>query len=306
MTRHLLDLSDLGPTGVVTVARLANSDSRPLSRSSVAMVFEKPSARTRNATEMAVVDLGGHPVMITDAEVGIDRREAAEDVIRTLACYHRIVAARVNDHHVLERMRATLDANGIDVALVNLLSDHSHPCQAVADVLTLADEYGGLTELAGRTLTYVGDANNVTVSLAQAMLAVGVNVRVAAPSGYQLSQEMTRSIEAFGAHGATLSLSDDPTSAATGSDVLYTDVWTSMGQEAEAEIRRRDLATFTIDQTLVDQAAPDVIVLHCLPAHRGEEISHEVLEGSSSRVWRQAAHRRTAMRGILRWMTGED
>ena len=305
MTRHLLDLSDLGASGVATLARLAGATSRPLTGSSVAMVFEKPSARTRNATEMAVVDLGGHPVMITDAEVGIDRRETAEDVVRTLACYHRIVAARVNDHRVLDRMRATLGTARIDVSLVNLLSDHSHPCQAIADVLTLADEYGGLDALAGRTLTYVGDANNVTVSLAQAMLAMGVNIRVAAPTGYQLTEEMATSIEAFGLHGATLTLLDDPVAAASGADVLYADVWTSMGQEAEADVRRHDLATFTIDQHLLDSASPEAIVLHCLPAHRGEEISHEVLEGSSSRVWRQAAHRRTAMRGVLRWIMGE-
>ena len=306
MTRHLLDLADLGPSGVATVARLAGSDTRPLAGSSVAMVFEKPSARTRNATEMAVVDLAGHPVVITDAEVGIDRRETAEDVVRTLACYHRIVAARVNDHGVLERMRSTLEKAGIDVGMVNLLSDHSHPCQAIADVLTLSDEHGGLTSLSGRTIAYVGDANNVTVSLAQAMLALGVNIRVAAPQGYQLTEEMVAAIEAFSVDGATLLQVDDPAAAAEGVDALYTDVWVSMGQEGEAEPRRRALAAYTIDQRLVDLAGPDAIVMHCLPAHRGEEISHDVLEGASSRVWRQAAHRRTAMRGVLRWLMGED
>jgi len=305
MTRHLLDLADLGPAEVAAVARLCDGSTRPLVGSSVAMVFEKPSARTRNSTEMAVVDLGGHPVMITDAEVGIDRRETAEDVIRTLACYHRIVAARVNDHGVLERMRATLDGAGIDVSIVNLLSDHSHPCQAIADVLTLADEHRGLDELTGRTVAYVGDANNVTVSLAQAMLALGVNMRVAAPHGYQLTSEMVASIEAFSADGASLVQTDDPEVAAAGADALYTDVWVSMGQEAEAVERRRDLAAYTIDQRLMGLASPDAIVMHCLPAHRGEEISHEVLEGSQARVWRQAAHRRTAMRGVFRWLMGE-
>ncbi len=306
MTRHLLDLNDLGPSGIATVARLAGAASKPLAGASVAMVFEKPSARTRNSTEMAVVDLGGHPVMITDAEVGIDRRETAEDVVRTLACYHRVVAARVNDHQVLERMRSTLGAARIDVGLINLLSDRSHPCQAVADVLTLADEHGGAGALSGRTVTYVGDANNVTVSLAQAMLALGVTIRVAAPKGYQLTSEMVSAIEAFSVDGAVLAQFEDPSEAAVGADALYTDVWVSMGQEAEAEVRRRDLAAYTIDQHLVDLAAPDAIVMHCLPAHRGEEISHDVLEGPSSRVWRQAAHRRTAMRGVLRWIMGED
>ena len=306
MTRHLLDLADLDAAGVADIIRLCGTDTRPLDGSSVAMVFEKPSARTRNSTEMAVVDLGGHPVMITDAEVGIDRRETAEDVIRTLACYHRIVAARVNDHNVLERMRSTLDGARIGVGLVNLLSDHSHPCQAVADVLTLADEFGGIHTLAGRTVTYVGDANNVTVSLSQAMLASGVNVRVAAPVVYQLTEAMVASIERFSSEGATLVQTDDPVAAAQGADALYTDVWVSMGQEADAEVRRLELADYTINEELVAVGAPGVIVLHCLPAHRGEEISHEVLEGPASRVWRQAAHRRTAMRGVLRWLTGED
>ena len=305
MTRHLLDLTDLGPSGVALVARLAGGDTRPLVGSSVAMVFEKPSARTRNSTEMAVVDLGGHPVMITDAEVGIDRRETAEDVVRTLACYHRIIAARVNDHDVLERMRTTLDDAQIEVAMINLLSDHSHPCQAIADVLTLSDEHGGLGALGGLTVTYVGDANNVTVSLAQAMLALGVNIRVAAPQGYQLTPEMVSAIEGFAVDGARLQQFEDPAAAATGVDALYSDVWVSMGQEAEADDRRRDLAAYTIDQSLLDLASPDAIVMHCLPAHRGEEISHDVLEGPSSRVWRQAAHRRTAMRGVLRWVMGE-
>jgi len=138
------------------------------------------------------------------------------------------------------------------------------------------------------------------------MLALGVSIRIAAPAGYQLTGDMVAAVEAFSVDGASLVQTDDPAAAASGVDALYTDVWVSMGQEEEADVRRRDLADFTIDQHLVDLAAPDAIVLHCLPAHRGEEISHDVLEGSSSRVWRQAAHRRTAMRGVLRWMMGED
>ena len=172
-------------------------------------------------------------------------------------------------------------------------------------MLTLSDEHGGLGALGGLTVTYVGDANNVTVSLAQAMLALGVNIRVAAPQGYQLTPEMVSAIEGFAVDGARLQQFEDPAAAATGVDALYSDVWVSMGQEAEADDRRRDLAAYTIDQSLLDLASPDAIVMHCLPAHRGEEISHDVLEGPSSRVWRQAAHRRTAMRGVLRWVMGE-
>jgi ornithine carbamoyltransferase len=269
------------------------------------MVFEKPSARTRNSTEMATVDLGGHPVMITSAEVGIGVRESAEDVARTLGSFHRVVAARVFDHQTLVKMRAVLDDGGWDVSVVNLLSDRSHPCQALADVLTILDEFGGgadLSAIAGRRICYVGDANNVTLSLAQAALQLGIDVSIAAPTAYQLSAEQVRDLAALAAPGSVLVQTEDPAEAAAGADVLYTDVWTSMGQEAEQEQRRRDLQGYSIDRSLLELAGSDAIVLHCLPAHRGEEITAEVVEGPSSRVWRQVAHRRTAMRGILRWL----
>ena len=305
MTRHLLDLNDLGPSGVLEVLALCSPERGSALRDlSVAMVFEKPSARTRNSTEMAVVDLGGHPVMITDAEVGIDRRETAEDVARTLGCYHQIIAARVNDHHVLERMRTALDSQHGGVSVVNLLSDFSHPCQGLADALTILDEFG--PSPAGRTVAYVGDANNVTVSLAQVALALGMDVRVAAPQGYQLDEATLSMINEFGSStGAAITQMTDPFEAANGADVLYTDVWTSMGQEAEREQRLVDLASYVINEELVKAASPEAIVLHCLPAHRGEEITHEAMEGAQSRVWAQAAHRRTAMRGVFRWVRGE-
>ena len=226
MTRHLLDLADVGPAGVVDLVEASLQPVSPVLHGlGVAMVFEKPSARTRNSTEMAVVDLGGHPVMITDAEVGIDRRETAEDVARTLGCFHRVIAARVNDHTVLERMAVALDDANMECSVVNLLSDRSHPCQAIADVLTLVDEYGDGTDLLalrGRTLAYVGDANNVTVSLAQAMLAVGVDVRVASPVGYRFDEATLEELSSFGAaSGASLLQLDSPQAAAEGADVLY-------------------------------------------------------------------------------------
>jgi len=304
MARHFLDLVDVGAAGVLELLSVAAEPVQPvLAGQSVAMVFEKQSARTRNSTEMAVVDLSGHPVMITDAEVGIDTRETAEDVARTLGCFHNIVAARVRDHLVLERMRDALERAGTQVSVVNLLSDRSHPCQALADILTIADEQGGagrLDELAGMTLTYVGDANNVTRSVAQAAIAVGIDVRIAAPDGYQLAADEAAAIDAFGP--GSLQLFGDPLEAASGADVLYTDVWTSMGQEAEADVRRRELALYSISPSLLSVASAEAIVLHCLPAHRGEEIADEVLEGPASRVWIQAAHRRTAMRGVFRWL----
>jgi ornithine carbamoyltransferase len=311
MIRHLLDLSECSTDELITmISMAAPATSKELAAKSVGMIFEKPSARTRSSTEMAVVDLGGHPVMITNAEVGIDQRESAEDVARTLGSYHRVIAARVNDHQSLERMRSALDDGGFGTSMVNLLSDASHPCQALADVLTLLDEYGGgrdLSALRGRSLCYVGDANNVTLSLAQACLQLGVSVTVASPAGYQLPLEAQALLAVLAeGSGATLSQLTEPREAAQGADILYTDVWTSMGQEAERDVRLQAFQGYTIDQALLDEASPEAIVMHCLPAHRGEEITAEVLEGTRSRVWTQVVHRRTAMRGVLRWLLDDQ
>jgi ornithine carbamoyltransferase len=255
---------------------------------------------------MAVVDLGGHPVYIQGTEVGLDTREPAEDLARTLACYHRVLCARVFDHRLFGRMVAGLGRSGFDVPVVNLLSDDAHPCQAVADVLTMREALGSLH---GRPLAYVGDANNVARSLAKAGLLEGMEVRIAAPAGYSFSVEELSSLQAFAAEagrGGTVQQSDDPRLAAKGAAALYTDVWTSMGQEEEQVRRLAAFAGYTLDAALVELAAADAVVLHCLPAHRGEEISDDVLEGPRSLVWRQAGHRRTAMRGILAWAVGAD
>jgi ornithine carbamoyltransferase len=303
---NLFDIDDIGPEQWDDVLAAARQTPAPqlLAGQGVALVFEKPSARTRNSTEMATVDLGGHPVYIQAAEVGLDTRETAEDVARTLACYHRVLCARVFDHAVLVRMAAALSRSGFDVPLVNLLSDEAHPCQAVADVLTLRDVHG---TLGGRVLTYVGDANNMARSLAKAALLEGMEVRIAAPAGYTFPVAELSALQAFAesaGRGGGVQQSDDPRQAAKGAAALYTDVWTSMGQEEERSARLAAFEGFTLDEELVELAAPDGVVLHCLPAHRGEEISEAVLEGPRSVVWLQAAHRRTAMRGVLAWALG--
>jgi ornithine carbamoyltransferase len=310
MTRHLLDLAELSTSDLLEIIDLARVPAgHELSQQSVAMFFEKPSGRTRNATEMAVVDLGGHPVMITQGEVGIDTRESAEDVARTLGSFHRILAARVNDHGVLVRMKEALSSPPWNVSVVNLLSDVSHPCQAIADVLTMLDEFGdgrSMSALHGKRLCYVGDANNVTLSLAQASLQLGIDVRIAAPQGYQFSSEVLDDLADLGASaGASVLQTSDLAEAADNADVLYSDVWTSMGQEAEHDQRLNDLSGYGIDAALLAYANPDAVVLHCLPAHRGEEITDEVLEGPQSRIWQQVAHRRTAMRGVFRWLLSD-
>ena len=301
---HDIEDLDLDAWERVLTLALERPPGRRLAGQGVALLFEKPSARTRNSTEMAVVDLGGHPVYIQGTEVGLDTRETAEDVARTLACYHRVICARVFDHALFARMGAALRRSNMDVPLVNLLSDDAHPCQAVADVLTLRECLG---PLAGQTLTYVGDANNMARSLAKAALYEGMAMRIAAPAGYSFSPDEMQALQTLGdavGRGGHVEQTDDPTRAVKDAAALYTDVWTSMGQEEERAERLAAFAGFTVDEDLLSQAPPEAIVLHCLPAHRGEEISDGVLEGPQSVVWRQAAHRRTAMRGILAWAVG--
>jgi ornithine carbamoyltransferase len=268
----------------------------------VALLFEKPSARTRNSTEMAVHDLGGHPVYIQGTEVGLDRRESAEDVARTLGCYHRVLCARVFDHRVLVRMAAALDGSGFGVPVINLLSDRAHPCQALADALTLRQVFGA-DSLAGRTVAYVGDANNVWRSLAIVGALLGIEVRLASPPGYGPTPEDMELVASF---GGAVALTTEPGEAVAGADAVYTDVWTSMGREEESEARLAAFEGFTVDEALLSGASEDVVVLHCLPAHRGEEISAEVVDGPRSVVWQQAANRLHAMRGLLAWVRGLD
>jgi ornithine carbamoyltransferase len=305
-TRHVLEVDDLGPDGVEAVLSLAERDPSDLPRTlegrGVALVFEKSSARTRNSSEMATVALGGHPVYIQGNEIGIDVRETAEDVARTLACFHGVLCARVMDHRTLERMRDALDAAGVPVPVVNLLSDRAHPCQALADLITLRQRFG-VDGARHRAVAYIGDANNVWRSLAMAASMVGIPTRVASPAGYGPSPEDEALVRSF---GGDLVVTDDPFTAADGAGALYTDVWTSMGQEAEREARLTAFAGFCVDEALVARAAPDVAVLHCLPAHRGEEISAGVVDGPHSVVWQQAANRMHAMRGLLAHVTGVD
>lgn len=294
MTRHLLEIDDLTPGELETICELAKQDPAGngglLVGQGVACVFTKPSARTRNSTEMAVVQLGGHPMYITDDEVGLDTRETVEDVGRTLACYHAAICARVHDHSVLERL-AALDV----VPVVNLLSDDAHPLQAIADVLTIDAELGSVK---GRTVAYVGDANNVARSLALAVGYLGGEMRVAAPPGYGFGDE---DLERLSVAGVDVQLFDRPNEAVTGADVVYTDTWTSMGQEAERVERLKAFEGFSVDERLM-AAAGEAVFLHCLPAHRGEEVAAAVIDGDRSRVWGQAANRLAAIRGVLLWM----
>jgi len=226
-------------------------------------------------------------VYIGPTELGIDTRESAEDVIRTLACYHEVFCGRVYDHTVLERMA------GVDqIPIVNLLSDQAHPTQAIADVLTMIREFGSLD---GRVVTYVGDSNNVTRSLALAVGALGGVMRVGSPAGYQFDDLQ---LDRLRASGVEISSSDRLDDVLPGSDVVYTDAWISMGDEAEAEERLQAFEGRRVDAAMMAKA-PNAIFMHCLPAHRGEEVTDDVLDGPTSRIWPQAANRLASIRGIL-------
>jgi ornithine carbamoyltransferase len=295
MNRDFLEVDELDPAGLTRVLdRAAAGRDDPgaiapvLAGLGVAAIFEKPSARTRTSFEMAVVALGGHPVVLRSDEVQFGVRETVGDIARTLACYCVAIAARVFDHENLVAM-----ADAVDVPIVNLLSDRAHPCQALADLLTLRDHLG---RLEGRRLAYIGDGNNVAASLAYAAALSGLELVVASPVGYELSDAVLDRARNLGGNVEQVT---DPYEAAKGADALYTDVWTSMGQEQESAARLAAFAGYTVDDALLAAANPDARFLHCLPAHRGEEVSASVIDGPSSVVWDQAANRLHAARALL-------
>jgi len=293
--RHLLDVTDLTTDEVVAVldlARRAPSDlGRPLDGRGVALIFEKPSTRTRHSAEIAVVQLGGHPVYTRGEEIGIDTREPAEDVVRILGGYHAMIASRVFDHHVLERMAAVAD-----VPVVNLLSDRGHPCQALADLLTMRRSLG---ELAGVTVAWVGDFNNVARSLSLGATLLGMKVRLGCPPGYGPTDADLDRLRGLGGEPF---VAQRPEEAVEGATAVHTDVWASMGQEGEAAERRQAFEGFTVDDRLMARAAPQAIFMHCLPVHRGEEVTAAVVDGPQSRAIVQAHNRLHSFRGLLAWL----
>jgi ornithine carbamoyltransferase len=252
---------------------------------SVALVFEKPSTRTRISFEVGVAELGGTPIVLRGDELQLSRGESIADTARVLSRYVDAIVIRSGSHEAVGELAAEAE-----VPVVNALTPLHHPCQALADLLTLRERFG---DLAGLRLAYVGDGNNVARSLAIAGERAGMEVVIAAPAGYQLQD----------AHGARLT--DDPRIAVSGADAVYTDVWVSMGDEEEAESRRADLAPFRIDADLLAAAKDTAIVLHCLPAHPGEEISAEVLYGARSAVWDQAENRLHTQKALLATLLGD-
>lgn len=294
--RHLLEIDDLTVDELHHVLALAQSKAPPqvLAGKGMALVFEKPSLRTRNSMEMAVFQLGGHPMYIQGDEIGLDERESVEDVTNTLAGYHAAIGARVFEHSKVERM-AAVDR----VPIVNLLSDAAHPMQALADVLTVIEEFGSME---GRSIAYIGDSNNVTRSLGLAVGMLGGEFRIASPSDYSFGENDLARLRSTGGVVRTMV---DPYEAVDGADVVYSDVFTSMGQEAETELRLQVFADYQVNADLM-QAAGDAVFLHCLPAHRGEEVADDVVDSPKSRVWKLAENRMHAARGYLAFALGES
>ena len=293
--RHLLEVNGLTVDVLKHVLALAQSDAPPqvLSGKGMALVFEKPSLRTRNSMEMAVFQLGGHPLYIQGDEIGLDTRESVEDVTNTLAGFHAAIGARVFEHSKVERM-AEVDR----VPIVNLLSDAAHPMQALADVLTIIEEFGSVE---GRTVAYIGDSNNVTRSLGLAVGMLGGVFRIASPTNYSFGEDDLALLRSTGGVVETMT---DPYEAVDGCDVVYSDVFTSMGQEAETAIRLEAFADYQINAPLMS-AANNAVFLHCLPAHRGEEVTSDVVDSAASRVWKLAENRMHAARGYLAFALGD-
>jgi len=259
--------------------KAAPRSSRALEHACIALIFEKPSTRTRLSFEAGVAELGGHPLILRPGEMQLSRGESVKDTARILSGHVQAVGVRTGPDALLEE----LAAEG-SIPVFNMLSAEHHPCQALADLLTLREAFRSLE---GRKLAYVGDGNNVARSLAILGARAGIEVAVASPAGYELEP-------VAGAH-----LTLDPVEAVAGAHAVYTDVWVSMGDEETADARRAALAPYRIDDALLDQAAPGAIALHCLPAHPGEEISEQVLYGPRQRIWDQAENRRHAQKALL-------
>lgn len=258
----------------------------------LAMIFQKPSLRTRVSFDMGMRQLGGDALYLSPAEIGLGKRESIADVARVLAGYVDIIMARVFDHNHIEEL-----SKWSEVPVINGLSDYNHPCQAMADALTIQENFGNLK---GLTVTYVGDGNNVAVSLMHVCAKLGANFTIANPEGYGLSDSALDLGRKFASENkCTIRLFTDPYDAVADAQVIYTDTWTSMGQEEEATKRQIVFPPYQVNSKLLSEANPDVIVMHCLPAHRGEEITDEVADGPHSRLFPQAHNRLHAQKAIL-------
>jgi len=302
--RHFLALTDYTSDELLQILNLAiqlknewrKGGNKPLLQDKVlAMVFQKPSLRTRVSFDMAMRHLGGDALFISPNEIGLGKRESIADVSRVLSGYVDAIMARVFAHdHVLEL------AEFATVPVINGLSDFNHPCQAMADALTMLEHFGNLE---GLSLTYIGDGNNVATSLLYLSALMGMNFIIASPEGYEIPEEVfSEGISFAKESGASIHQTTDPHEAVKNVNVIYTDTWTSMGQEVEVEKRRNVFPPYQVNSQLVSEADANVIVMHCLPAHRGEEITDEVADGEHSVIFQQAENRMHAQKAILAYL----
>jgi ornithine carbamoyltransferase len=302
MARNFLSIDDLSPGELAELLDLsAKAKASPsdyagrLSGLSVAVIFEKPSTRTRVSFEVGIAELGAHAVILSSSELQLGRGETIEDTGRVLSRYVDAIVLRTFGQERLESLARTAT-----VPIVNALSDFEHPCQCLADLLTVHEQKG---RLAGLTMAYVGDGNNVAHSLLLGGAKAGMHVRVATPPGFEPIPQVVQRAQEIGVEtGGSATITNDPDEAFAGADVLYTDVWASMGQEEEAVERTLVFQSYRIDQAALDRAASDAIVLHCLPAHRGQEITDEVIDGPHSVVWDQAENRLHTQKALLLWL----
>ncbi|MCA9986367.1 MAG: ornithine carbamoyltransferase [Anaerolineales bacterium] len=303
--KHYLSIADLSPDELSELIQLAlqlkaewkAGGNKPiLQGKSLAMLFMKPSLRTRVSFEMAMVHLGGYALYLAPQEIKMGQRESVPDVARVLSGYVDGIMARVFEHDHIVQL-----AEYASVPVINGLSDYGHPAQALADVLTIVEAKGSLE---GLNITYVGDSNNVTRSLLFAAVKLGANFRIASPAGYHLTEEDHELAESMNHKGVAIEAFEDPDAAVEGADVIYTDVWTSMGQEAETAERLKVFPPYQLNSKLIGRAKADAIVMHCLPAHRGEEITDEVADSPQSVVFPQAHNRMHAQKAILAKLLG--
>lgn len=298
--KHFLDLADWTAGDLWTMLDLAvalkkehqtKGNAPLLAGKALGMIFQKPSLRTRVSFEMAMQHVGGYAFYLSPAEIGLGQRESIADIARVMGGYVDAIMARTFEHaHVLELARWS------PVPVINGLTDYNHPCQAMADMLTIYENFG---RLEGLHMAYVGDSNNVTTSLLMAGAQFGLQVTVVSPEGFQPDPAVLDKARQLGGSAFEVAVTADPVAGVSGVDVVYTDTWTSMGQEEEAEQRRKVFPPYQVNDELLSHAAEHAIVLHCLPAHRGEEITDEVADGPQSRLFPQAHNRLHAQKGIL-------
>ncbi|MGA9839669.1 MAG: ornithine carbamoyltransferase [Thermoplasmata archaeon] len=306
MKRDLLSIGDISaelPKLLLRAAemkhqRAARQFSRPLQDRNVAMVFEKPSTRTRSSFEIAVQDLGGHAVYLSSSDMQLGRGETIADTARVLSRYYDAIVYRAFRWQNEQEL-----ARWASVPVINALDDREHPCQIVADLLTLSERWHG--EFRGRHLAYVGDGNNVLNSLVLGCAIVGLDLVAAIPAAYRPTEPLLAQAAEFGrATGATTRIVADPKEAARGADAVYTDVWISMGEEAEEARRTADFQGYSLSDALLDLGRPGVFAMHDLPAHRGLEITDGVMDGSRQAIWDQAENRLHAQKAILELLVG--